>query len=89
VAADREAHNFQTGNSFIQYQIYRTASSFILSDYQPVRTLRSSSKYLLTVNVAETVLVARGFRHSAVAVWNSLPDSMLFANLPTLIFLNV
>jgi len=27
------------------------------------------------VNVAVTVLATRGFRHSAVAVWNSLPDS--------------
>jgi hypothetical protein len=48
----------------------------LLSDYQPVRTLRSSSKHLLTVNVADTVLATRGFRHSAVAVWNSLPDSI-------------
>jgi hypothetical protein len=30
---------------------------------------------LLTVNITETVLATRGFRHSAVAVWNSLPDS--------------
>jgi len=30
----------------------------------------------LTVNVAETVLATRGFRYSAVAVWNSLPDSI-------------
>jgi len=29
----------------------------LLSDCQPVRTLQSSSKHLLTVNVAETVLV--------------------------------
>jgi hypothetical protein len=40
----------------------------LLSDYQPVSTLRSSSKHLFTVNVAETVLTIRGFRHSAVAV---------------------
>ena len=48
----------------------------LLSDYEPVRTLRSSSKRLLTVNVADTVLAAHGFRHSAVAVWNSLPDNI-------------
>jgi len=48
----------------------------LLSDYQPVRTLRSSSKHLLTVNVAETVLATRRFRHSAVAVWNSLSDGI-------------
>jgi len=69
------AHNFQTGNSFIQYQIYSTTSLFT-SDYQPVRTLQSSLKHLLTVNVAETVLATRGFRHSVGAVWNSLPDSI-------------
>ena len=48
----------------------------LLSDYEPVRTLRSSSRRLLTVNVANTVLATRGFRHSAVSVWNSLPDSI-------------
>ena len=48
----------------------------LLSDYQPVRTLRSFSKPSLTVNIAETVLTARCFRHSAAAVWNSLPDSI-------------
>jgi len=48
----------------------------LLSDYKPVRTLRSSSKHSLTVNVAETVLATCGFRHSAVAVRNSLPDSI-------------
>ena len=59
----------------------------LLSDCQPVCTLRSSSKLLLTVNIAETVLATRGFRHSTVAVWNSLQT--VFATLPTLIFLNV
>ena len=57
----------------------------LLSDYQPVGTLRSSSKRLLTVNVAETVFATRGFTHSAVVV---LPDS-IFATFPTLIFVNV
>ena len=51
----------------------------LLSDYQPVRTLRSSSKHLLTINGAETVLATRGFRYSAVAVWNSLPDSIRYS----------
>jgi len=42
-----------------------------------VRTLRSSSKRLsATVNLADTVLTARGFRHSAVAVC-ILPDNFL------------
>ena len=48
----------------------------LLSDYEPARTLRSSSKRLLAVNVANTVLATRGFRYSAVAVWNSLPDDI-------------
>jgi len=42
----------------------------LLSDYQLVRTLRSSSKYLLTINAAETVLATRGFINYVVAVWN-------------------
>ena len=48
----------------------------LLSDYPPVHNLRFSSKHLLAFNIAETVLATRGFRHSAVAVWNSLPDSI-------------
>ena len=51
----------------------------LLSDYEPVRILRSSSRRLLAVNVADTVLATRGFRHSAVAVWNSLPDNIRHA----------
>jgi len=69
LAADREVQNFQTGNPFIQ--IKSTEQPVYLrelSDYQPVRTLRSSSKHLLTVNVAETVLATRDFRHDAVGV---------------------
>ena len=34
------------------------------------------SKHLLTVNITEAVLATRDSRHSAVAVWNSLPDSI-------------
>ena len=48
----------------------------LLSNYQPFHTRRSSSKHLLVVNIAETVLATRGFRHSVTAVWNSLPDSI-------------
>jgi len=35
-----------------------------------------SSKRLLTVNVAHTVLATRGFGHSAVAAWNNLPENI-------------
>ena len=48
----------------------------LLSEYEQVRTVRSSSKRLLTVNVADTFLSERGVRHSAVAIWNSLPNSI-------------
>jgi len=36
----------------------------------------TSFNCLLTVNIADTVLPVRGFIHSAVAVWNSLPDNI-------------
>jgi len=48
----------------------------LLPDYEPARTLRSSSRHLLKETVTKTVLASRGFRHSAAAVWNSLPDSV-------------
>lgn len=48
----------------------------LLPDYQPVRTLRSSSKHLLCETATKTVLASRGFRHSAATVWNNLPDSV-------------
>ena len=48
----------------------------LLPNYQPVRTLRSSSKHLLGEPTIKTVLASRGFRHSAAAVWNNLPDSL-------------
>ena len=48
----------------------------LLPDYEPARTLRSSSRHLLQETVTKTVLASRGFRHSAAAVWNSLPDSV-------------
>ena len=39
--------------------------------------LQSSAKRLSTVNVADTILaLIHGCRHSVVAVWNSLPDSI-------------
>jgi len=48
----------------------------LLCDYKPVRSLRSSSKCLLTAKAVDTVLAARGFRHSAVVVWNNFPDNI-------------
>ena len=48
----------------------------LLPDYEPARTLRSSSKHLLSENTTKTVLASRGFRHSAANVWNNLPDSV-------------
>jgi hypothetical protein len=48
----------------------------LLRDYEPARTLRSSSKHQLCESKTKTVLASRGFRHSAAAVWNNLPDSL-------------
>ena len=48
----------------------------LLPEYEPARTLRSSSRHLLRETVTKTVLASRGFIHSAAAVWNSLPDSV-------------
>ncbi len=62
--ADREARNFQTGNSHTQYQIYwatRFAYVNCLSEHEPIHTLQSSSKRSLTLNVADTVLSTRDF----------------------------
>jgi hypothetical protein len=73
-------HRISFKMAILTYKIKSTGQPIylreLLSDYEPVRTLRSSSKRLLTVNVADTVLAAHGFRHSAVVVWNSLPDNI-------------
>ena len=45
----------------------------LIANYQPVRLLRSSNHRLLCVNPTRTVLASRGFKHSAVTVWNDLP----------------
>jgi len=47
--------------------------SELLSFYQPERDLRSSGQGLLTVKRTRTVLATRGFKHSFVSIWNSLP----------------
>jgi len=92
LAADREAHTFKLAT--LSYNIKSTGQPVylreLLSDYQPVCTLRSSSIHLLTVSVAETVLATRGFIHSAVHFRQSGTVCLIvFANLPTLIFINV
>ena len=48
----------------------------LLPDYEPACTLRSSSKHFLFYSGAGSVLAARGFRHSALAAWNNLPNSL-------------
>jgi hypothetical protein len=45
----------------------------LLNDYKPARTLRSSSKELLSVDRTRTVMSTRSFQHSAATTWNSLP----------------
>jgi len=48
----------------------------LLSDYEPVRTLRSSSRNLLCEHKTNLVISKRAFRHSAAVVWNNLPDNI-------------
>jgi hypothetical protein len=47
----------------------------LLQDYEPVRSLQSSTKNWIFKTEAGTVLASRGVRHSAVYVWNNLPDN--------------
>jgi len=60
----------------------------LLSVYEQVCTLWSSSKRLLTVNVADIVLAMRGLRQSAVTVCNTVYLT-IFVALLTLIYLKV
>ena len=47
----------------------------MLNDYNPVRTLRSSSAHLLTVpGRVKTVTASRAFRIAGPTLWNTLPD---------------
>jgi len=48
----------------------------LLDDYEPVRTLRSSSRNLLCEHKTNLVISKRAFRHSAAVVWNNLPDNI-------------
>ena len=45
-------------------------------DYEPVRSLRSSTTNLICKTATGAVLASHGFRHSAVYVWNNLPDNI-------------
>ena len=51
----------------------------LLQDYEPVRTLRSSSKNLICKSTVGTSLASRGFRHSATSAWNNLPGNIRHA----------
>jgi len=44
--------------------------------YELVRSLRLSTKNLICKSAVGTVFATRGFRHSAVYVWNNLPDNI-------------
>jgi hypothetical protein len=48
----------------------------LLVDYVPVRILRSSTKNLICTDRPSSVLASRGFRASAAAVWNGLPEEL-------------
>ena len=45
----------------------------LLDDYEPVRTLRSSTR---CEHKTKLVISKRAFRHSAAVVWNNLPDNI-------------
>ena len=52
-----------------------------LVNYQPTRTLRSSSHNLLIVpNRVKTVTASRAFRVAAPTIWNNLPDFVKVAD---------
>ena len=73
-------HRVTFKTASLVYSIKNTGQPAYLRDlvpnYEPVRTLRSSSKNLICKSSTLTVLASRGFRHSAASVWNSLPDNI-------------
>jgi len=62
------------------HSIKKTGQSACLSqlmqDYEPVRTPRSSTNNLMCKSAVGTILAISGFRHSAVYVWNNLPENI-------------
>ena len=48
----------------------------LVLDSESVRTLRSSSKNLISKCSLSTILAFRGLKHSAASVWNNLPDNI-------------
>ena len=60
--------------AFLAFTIKNSGQPAYLRELLPVRTLRSSSKHLICKDRTETVLASRGFRHSAAAAWNNLPN---------------
>jgi len=48
----------------------------LVQDYEPVRTLRSSSKNSICKSYVSTALAFCGFRHLAASVWNSWSNSI-------------
>ena len=48
----------------------------LIDAYMPARDLRSSNRGYLNPMRSRTVSSSRGFRHSSVAVWNSLPQDI-------------
>jgi len=48
----------------------------LVPDYEPFRSLPSSSKILFCKRFVSTTLASGGFRHSADSVWNSLLNNI-------------
>ena len=61
----------------LTFKIVHTQQPAYLSDllslYEPSRQLRSSSQTLLYRHRSRTILATRSFKHTSVAIWNSLP----------------
>ena len=70
-------------NFKIALQTYKTITTRkpeyladLLSFQTASRSLRSSSKMRLHVDVARTVFASRAFRHAAPSIWNALPSHL-------------
>jgi len=63
----------------ITYKIIHTKEPDLLDLvklYEPLRSLRSSSRGLLSRTRTCTVIASRAFKHSSVFVYNSLPTDI-------------
>ena len=55
--------------------------NILLSNNQPIRSLRSGDRHLLTVPRTRTVIGSRAFRVAGPVVWNNLPADLRSTDL--------